>query len=158
MSAGHPTDDSELTAALALSLVECQGFNPGDVFYKLRDFIFGNEGNPPKRHSYLTKGEAYGSGGTLRSALKAATYQGSLEEFLAGNVRILPTNGALMRCAPIAEIAKDDSEAAFLGGAQSPLRTYTGRQSSPAPLMPLFSIVSLRERLYSRHTTGRDTK
>jgi ADP-ribosyl-[dinitrogen reductase] hydrolase len=102
IEAGHPTDDSELTAALAMSLVECGGFNPANAFMKLRDFIHGNTGEPQVRRSYLTKGKAYGSGGTLRSALKAPTYEQSLIEFEVGNVRMVPTNGALMRCAPIA--------------------------------------------------------
>jgi ADP-ribosylglycohydrolase len=121
IEAGHPTDDSELTAALAISLVECGGFNPANAFLKLRDFIHGNSGDPPQRRSYLTKGKAYGSGGTLRSALKAPTYEQSLAEFAAGNVRMAPTNGALMRCAPAALVHELSGECAKIGRQQSAL-------------------------------------
>lgn len=119
ISAGHPTDDSELTAALAMSFVECQGFEPSDVFMKLRDFIHGNAGDPPKRRSYLTSGDAYGSGGTLRSALRAPTYELSLAEFAAGNVRTVPSNGALMRCAPVALAFAHKSDAIRVAREQS---------------------------------------
>lgn len=92
---GQPTDDSELTAALAESLIVCFGFEEKDLFERLRSFIHG-------RKSILTSGEAFGSGGTLRSALEPATYAESLEKFRLGKVPVVPSNGSLMRAAPIA--------------------------------------------------------
>jgi ADP-ribosyl-[dinitrogen reductase] hydrolase len=91
MPAGHPTDDSELSAALAYSLIEYPQFNEEDCYQRLRSFIHG-------RKSILTDDEAYGSGGTLRSALQAPDYQKSLLMFEWGGVRMLPSNGSLMRC------------------------------------------------------------
>ncbi len=114
--AGHPTDDSELTAAFALSLSESKGFSARDVYRRLRQFIHGDYGN---RVSFLTNGKAYGSGGTLRSALKAATYEESFKEFREGRVRIMPTNGALMRCAPAALVSRRILEIPILARDQS---------------------------------------
>lgn len=98
IKAGQPTDDSELAAALALSLVSVGDFDPPDVYRCLRDFIWGNVG---KRRSYLTSGEAYGSGGTLRAALRAPTYADSIPLFREGLIPVVPSNGSLMRCAPV---------------------------------------------------------
>ncbi len=67
MSAGQPTDDSELAAALAESLIAFPGFYPEDAFGRLRSFIHD-------RKSVLTE-IAYGSGGTLRAALTPPTYE-----------------------------------------------------------------------------------
>ncbi len=98
IKAGQPTDDSELTAALAMSLVSVGDFDPPDVYRCLRDFIWGNAG---KRRSYLTNGEAYGSGGTLRAALHAPTYADSITLFREGLIPVIPSNGSLMRCLPV---------------------------------------------------------
>ncbi len=98
ITAGHPTDDSELTAALAMSLVSTGDFDPSDVYLHLRDFIFGNGG---ERRSYLTSGRAFGSGSTLRAALRAATYEASIPLFREGCIPVIPSNGSLMRCAPV---------------------------------------------------------
>lgn len=95
VEAGHPTDDAELTAAFAFSLSDFGMFDKDDVYESLRNFIH-------VRRSILTDGEAYGSGGTLRSALRAETYQLSKENFRTGCVRVVPSNGALMRNAPCA--------------------------------------------------------
>lgn len=101
VSKGHPTDDAELTAALALGLqsTACV-FDAGEIYQRLRGFIHGIDGNP--RQSVLTTGQAYGSGGTLRSALRAETYDESIVLFREGRVKVLPTNGSLMRNTPIA--------------------------------------------------------
>lgn len=95
VKAGQPTDDSELAAALAQSLVERASLDEEDLYMRLRDFIFGN--TPAGRRSILTE-KAYGSGGTLRSALEPATYDESLAKFARGEVSMLPSNGSLMRC------------------------------------------------------------
>lgn len=92
--AGQPTDDSELAAALATSLVEYKGLDERDLYQRLRDFIHGN--TPAGRRSILTE-KAYGSGGTLRSALEPSTYEASCEKFARGEVSMLPSNGSLMR-------------------------------------------------------------
>jgi ADP-ribosylglycohydrolase len=94
--AGQPTDDSELAAALAMSLVEYPDLNEGDLYLRLRDFIHGNNAEG-KRKSYLTE-KAYGKGGTLEDALKPEAYEDSLARFGRGEVRTPPSNGSLMRC------------------------------------------------------------
>lgn len=91
MQRGQPIDDSELVAALAQSLIERPEFDPDDLYDRLRNFIHG-------RRSILTDGDAYGSGGTLRSALEPATYDQSREKFARGGIPIVPSNGSLMRC------------------------------------------------------------
>ena len=93
ISAGQPTDDSELAAALAESLVSKGELDPRDLYYRLRGFIHD-------RKSILTD-IAYGIGGTLRDALSSDTYEMSLERFARGEVRTPPSNGSLMRCIPI---------------------------------------------------------
>jgi len=95
MYAGQPTDDSELTAILASSIVGSKGLDEEDTYRCLRDFIHGN--TPEGRKSFLTRDTAYGSGGTLRKALKPATYAESDAGFRAGEIPLLPTNGSLMR-------------------------------------------------------------
>ena len=91
--AGQPTDDSELAAALAESLVSKGELDPRDLYYRLRSFIHG-------RKSILTD-IAYGIGGTLSDALSSDTYEMSLERFAQGEVKTPPSNGSLMRCIPI---------------------------------------------------------
>lgn len=87
---GHPTDDSELAAALAMSLVEMQGLNDKNLFGHLRSFIID-------RKSVLTS-EAYGTGSTLRAALTPPTYAESCARFALGEIPTPPSNGSLMRC------------------------------------------------------------
>ncbi len=93
IKAGQPTDDSELAATLATSLIAKQGVCSEDIFASLRRFIID-------RKSILTN-KAFGSGGTLRAALTPATYQESVAKFEAGEIPTPPSNGSLMRCAPI---------------------------------------------------------
>lgn len=95
MRRGQPTDDSELTAALAQSLVESKSLDRVDLYNRLRSFIHG-------RKSLLTNGDAYGSGGTLRASLEPENYDLSQEKFLNGEFKLVPSNGSLMRTAPIA--------------------------------------------------------
>jgi len=86
---GQPTDDSELAAALALSLVEFPDFNANDMYQRLRGYIHG-------RKSVLTT-RAYGSGSTLRDALKLETYEESVALFAQEKIQTPPSNGSLMR-------------------------------------------------------------
>jgi len=95
VKSGQPTDDSELTACLGISLGKRPMFDADDLYHRLRDFIHG-------RQSVLTDGPAYGSGGTLRAALKPTSYAESLASFERGEVPVVPSNGSLMRCAPVA--------------------------------------------------------
>lgn len=92
---GQPTDDSELAACLGLSLGERPMFDAEDLYHRLRSFIHG-------RQSVLTDGPAYGTGGTLRAALKPESYAHSRIAFENGDVPVVPSNGSLMRCAPVA--------------------------------------------------------
>ncbi len=96
---GQPTDDSELTAALAQGLLSPE-FDAAGIYARLRGFIHGH--GTEGRKSILTDGPAYGSGGTLRSALRAETYEESFLAFREGNVSLMPSNGSLMRNTPIA--------------------------------------------------------
>ena len=91
---GHPTDDSELAAALAQSLIAHPEFNAEDLYDRLRSFIYG-------RKSILSE-EAYGTGSTLRAALEPLTYAESCAKFKRGEIPVVPSNGSLMRCAPVA--------------------------------------------------------
>lgn len=93
MSKGQPTDDTELAAALALSLVEAGGLNEENLFGHLRSFMID-------RRSLLTE-RAYGSGSTLKAALTPPTYAESVKLFGAGTMPTPPSNGSLMRCIPI---------------------------------------------------------
>jgi len=95
MPAGHPTDDSELAAATAQAFMDAPYFDPEVHYQWLRRFI-------TERRTLLAKGEAYGTGGTLRRALSEPTYMHSLAKFGRGEVRIVPSNGALMRILPVA--------------------------------------------------------
>lgn len=99
IEAGEPTDDAQLTAALGYAIAS-PSFDAARIYHELRRFIHGVGDGP--RESILTDGKPYGSGGTLRSALRAHTYEASMREFREGRVRVLPTNGSLMRNAPIA--------------------------------------------------------
>jgi len=102
MKAGQPTDDSELAAALAQSLIVYPGFNPFDLYTRLRSFIHG-------RVSILTDEEAYGSGGTLRKALLPTTHEESCALFDQGKIPLIPSNGSLMRSIAIPLRFKNDS-------------------------------------------------
>lgn len=90
VSRPQPSDDSELAAALGISLIAHPEFDPVDAYKELRSFMMG-------RVSILTFGPAYGHGQTLKSALTPETYEASCAAFDAGSVRLLPTNGSLMR-------------------------------------------------------------
>lgn len=101
MRAGQPTDDSELSAALAQSIVASRGLDERHAYYKLRDFIHG-------RNSVLTDGPAYGSGGTLRAALRPETYEESCAAFDRGEVPLVPSNGSLMRTIAVPLAYRED--------------------------------------------------
>jgi ADP-ribosyl-[dinitrogen reductase] hydrolase len=102
MMMGQPTDDSELAAALAESLVECKGLDEADLFRRLRRFIID-------RKSLLTE-VAYGKGGTLTASLTPPTYEESSALFAAGKTQTPPSNGSLMRCIPIPLMFLRDEE------------------------------------------------
>ena len=99
IKAGQPTDDSELSAALGLGLAAVPEFDASNIYERLRDFIHGT--TPEGRRSVLTQGKAYGSGGTLRAALRPETYEDSRAAFGRGEIPIVPTNGSLMRAAAV---------------------------------------------------------
>jgi ADP-ribosyl-[dinitrogen reductase] hydrolase len=107
IKAGHPTDDSELAYALGASIIAAGGFDAKIAYLYLRDFIHGNNDENIRR-SYLTDGEAYGSGGTLRSGLRERTYEASLHVFREGRVSVIPSNGSLMRmmAVPLAYVGR----------------------------------------------------
>lgn len=119
LRAGEWTDDTSMALCLASSLVECQGFNPGDQMQ--RYVRWWREGY----HS--SNGRCFDIGGTVR---------GALQEFLAsGNPFAGPTdkwsagNGSLMRLAPVPMFfAADPGEAIRLAGESS--RTTHGARTA----------------------------
>lgn len=90
--AGRPTDDSDHTAALALSLIANNGLNEKDLWTRLRDVVVNHR-------SPLWDGKAYGAGGTIRKMLAPATYE---ESCAISSEGAIPSNGSLMRAAPLA--------------------------------------------------------
>jgi len=124
VTAGQPTDDSELAAALAQSLVAHPEFDAMDLYGRLRSFIH-------LRKSILTT-RAYGSGSTLSAALKPEIYQDSLSQFAYGEMPTPPSNGGLMRCTPAGlRYPGEGIKAAELGRAQSRV-THRHPQSQAA--------------------------
>lgn len=121
---GHPTDDSELTAALGLSLVSTLRFNPVDVYDRLRDFIHG-------RKSILSD-VAYGTGGTLRAALMPGTYKESVAKFETNEIPTPPSNGSLMRNIPVALRAYPDFGHVIRLAAQQSVITHRNLSSVAA--------------------------
>jgi ADP-ribosyl-[dinitrogen reductase] hydrolase len=86
---GQPTDDSELAAALAESLIISKGLDCEDLYMRLRKFIHD-------RKTILSP-TAFGSGGTLRAALAYPTHIESQMRFDMGEIPTPPSNGSLMR-------------------------------------------------------------
>jgi ADP-ribosyl-[dinitrogen reductase] hydrolase len=89
--AGRPTDDTELTAALAQSLVERKGSEPHHQYDLFRRAVQGE--------SFVWEGIADGFGGTTRLMLDAPTYAEALQRV---DRPVVPSNGSLMRSAPLA--------------------------------------------------------
>lgn len=90
--AGRPTDDSDHTAALAQSLIACGGLNEKDLWTRMRDIVVNHR-------SPLWDGKALGAGGTTRKMLAPATYE---ESCALSSEGAIPSNGSLMRAAPLA--------------------------------------------------------
>lgn len=88
---GRPTDDSEMTAALAEYLLTGSS-DLEDLYQLFRQCAIEHK-------SFLCELKAYGFGGTTRRSLAEKTYE---EALLAPSQKIIPTNGALMRCVPVA--------------------------------------------------------
>jgi len=93
MPKGRPTDDSDHAAALAKSIVACGGLNEADLYARLRHVVYGHV-------SPLWEGKAVGSGRTTRRALKPETWEESKARPFDPDE--YPSNGALMRSAPMA--------------------------------------------------------
>jgi ADP-ribosyl-[dinitrogen reductase] hydrolase len=89
LPAGRPTDDSDQTADLASSLIECNGLNTGHLREALRDSVI-------RHKSRLWDGTALGAGGTTRKALSDDP-----EKVKAAMQNNIGTNGSLMRCVPL---------------------------------------------------------
>lgn len=89
--AGRPTDDSELTAALAVSLIECRGSVPSHQYALFKRAVEGE--------SFVWEGKADGFGGTTQKMLTAPTYEEAREQ---EDRPYVASNGSLMRSAPLA--------------------------------------------------------
>lgn len=90
MPIGRPTDDSDQTADLAWSLIECNGLEPAHLREALRDSVVRNR-------SRLWNGVSDGAGGTTRKAL--SDDPAKIAEAMNNNIG---TNGSLMRSVPMA--------------------------------------------------------
>lgn len=91
LPAGRPTDDSDQTADLCFSLLQCQGIDTVHLRRSLQNSV--NRGVS----RLWTKGRATGAGGTTRRML-------STDEAQQAEARANPiaSNGSLMRSAPMA--------------------------------------------------------
>lgn len=98
--AGRPTDDSELTAALAESLLSRNGCDEEDQYQRFKRAVSGE--------SFLWDGKAVGFGGTTRKVLAADSYEASLT---LPDLPLVPSNGSVMRSAPLALYYHRDAEA-----------------------------------------------
>lgn len=87
---GRPTDDSDHTAALAESLIACDGLDSKDLLVRLRRVVFDHV-------SPLWSGKAFGAGGTTRNALSDDPLR-----VVLGRKNAIGTNGSLMRSVPMA--------------------------------------------------------
>lgn len=90
--AGRPTDDSEMTAALAISLAECGGVNLEDQYRRYRAVVHGGT-------SVLYDGPAEGFGRVTKTMLEFPDYHESRRTY---QPPMAPSNGSLMRTSPIA--------------------------------------------------------
>ncbi|MBP6860139.1 MAG: ADP-ribosylglycohydrolase family protein [Candidatus Pacebacteria bacterium] len=88
--AGRPTDDTELTAALAVSIVERDGSDPAHQYQLFREVIGGK--------SFIWDGKPDGFGGTTRIMLESPTYE---ESQARDDKPYIASNGSLMRSAPL---------------------------------------------------------
>lgn len=87
--AGRPTDDSDQTADLAWSLIECDGLDTAHLREALCDSVVRGK-------SRLWNGVAKGAGGTTRKALSDDP-----AKVAAAMQNNIGTNGSLMRCVPL---------------------------------------------------------
>jgi ADP-ribosylglycohydrolase len=90
LPAGRPTDDSEQTACLTMSLLQKNGLNTEHLFELLRASVFDQK-------SVLWGGRSTGAGGTTKNALS-----GDPERMRAARENTIGTNGSLMRAGPMA--------------------------------------------------------
>ena len=89
LPAGRPTDDSDQTADLAWSLIECKGLDTTHLREALRDSVLQHK-------SRLWEGTALGAGGTTKGAL--SDDPAKVAEAMQNNIG---TNGSLMRSVPL---------------------------------------------------------
>jgi ADP-ribosyl-[dinitrogen reductase] hydrolase len=90
LPAGMPTDDSDQTAVLAHSLIECNGLNVEHLRKALQENVIGGK-------SLLWTGRSTGSGQTTQKALSDDPAE--IAEAMNNNIG---TNGSLMRSVPMA--------------------------------------------------------
>ena len=90
LPAGRPTDDSEQTACLAVSLMTNNGLDTAHLWEMLRASVYDQK-------SVLWEGKSTGAGGTTRDALS-----GDEARMQKARTNTIGTNGALMRASPMA--------------------------------------------------------
>ena len=128
---GRPTDDSELTTALAENLIA--GGDLEFLYQRFRSCVVD-------RVSTLCELPAYGFGGTTRRALKYPT----LAESVAARTERphIPSNGALMRTAPVALRYRNNQNAVFESAMQNASVTHRHQEAMRAAVV--YSLVHER--------------
>lgn len=117
LPAGRPTDDSEQTACLAISLLEKNSLDTEHLFELLRASVFDQK-------SVLWEGKSTGAGGTTRNALS-----GDPERMRAARENTIGTNGSLMRASPMAlwyayQLMEIDDDRKLIWVAEAKRATY----------------------------------
>lgn len=97
LPAGLVSDDTELTYAFGKSLVEC-GFDPADQYRRYRELVHGLA-TSPLTGLPMYGAPNHGAGSLTRAVTAFETFE---ESSVAKGLPVRPSNGSLMRTAPIA--------------------------------------------------------
>jgi ADP-ribosyl-[dinitrogen reductase] hydrolase len=114
LNPGEWTDDTSMALCLAVSLIECKGFNARDQMDRYSRWM--NEG-------YLSSnGTCFDVGNTVRASL--ARYRKSEDPFAGSTDPHTAGNGSIMRLAPVAMFFHPDHDAAIRWAAESSRTTH----------------------------------
>jgi len=119
---GQWTDDTSMALCLAESLIQCQGFDPGD---RMRRYVLW------WRDGYFSStGSCFDIGNTMASALHrfektGNSFSGSTDPYSAGN-------GSIMRLAPVPMFYADDLQQVAYYAAKSSRTTHGAREAVDA--------------------------
>jgi ADP-ribosylglycohydrolase len=122
LPAGRPTDDSEQTACLAKSLLDCNGLDTTHLYGLLRASVFDQT-------SLLWNGKSTGAGGTTKNALS-----GDPEREQKARSNTIATNGSLMRASPMALWYATDLVSVAKSGTMIGVALYDPAKTEPMKL------------------------